>query len=814
MEQVYDTKLNRGRLEEMRRHFLGHVDGFKNFKECGQTYQAQERAYEDELATIFRQEVMPLFEPFVGDASSMREQQAEKAIQALHHLLAARVLENNGGKTQNLSQGQPRFGAAPHAHLANLSGHNALAATTAFAHLLFGSEDSSVRLEKFVHTYQPLFRAAKVSREAEPSSLRTISTLVLMLAQPKEDLFVQYTPLNKASKALIGRTLVSRDPPSAVEYTECLRFARKLFKVLSDWSPQEMIDIQSFIWVYYSYGEPAEAIDGGDGDAVRPWTSAPVQRRAVDIPGVVASLQERGIRLSERTVRRYHAALRARKFVILSGVSGTGKTWLAELYAEVVGARKHIERVAPNWHSNEDLLGFVSPINNHYQDTEFSRFIRAAAETWESGDEEAQFHVILDEMNLARVEHYFSAFLSALEQRNRGDTAEIALGGDKIGLYPNLYFVGTVNMDETTHGFAPKVYDRSQLVTIDLDPEHFAEHVADWEYGDLLIEFRSILERAAPFAFRTVDDIRAYVEEARAVGASWEEAIDEAVLQKILPRISGTETPVEEALKQVAESLGEKFPLSQAKAREMLEGFLMAAPPIFEPRFLRPDGTPSEPKEWTPFILELPWTRLRVWVNNQTQPVVARCLAGRLVVGCDWPEAAVGRYRLRLHHPEFETNHTLFVPPAKMSMAALGRLLEDLHGRLPYALAVALQRGGGLAGVRLLPPEAVGISAELDRLSRVIRGDERHPGLPVLLAAIGRDPHRTLRRDEILTHVERVRRPDRGLSEARSVPPGRSTRRSPAAASGGPAGGADVRRVREPARPSDHGHGGPAAASS
>ncbi|MGH6895782.1 MAG: DUF2357 domain-containing protein [Geminicoccaceae bacterium] len=190
----------------------------------------------------------------------------------------------------------------------------------------------------------------------------------------------------------------------------------------------------------------------------------------------------------------------------------------------------------------------------------------------------------------------------------------------------------------------------------------------------------------------------------------------------------------------------------------------MAAPPISEPRFLTLDGTPAEPREWTPFILEVPclsedWPRLRVWINDQERPVVARCLAGRVVVGCDWPEAAVGRYRLRLHHPEFEANHTLFIPPAKMSMAAVDRLLKDLHGRLPHALAVALQRAGGLAGLRLLPPEAVGVSAELDRLSRIVRGDERHPGLTDLLAAIGRDPHRTLRRDEILTHVERVRRP-------------------------------------------------------
>jgi PD-(D/E)XK nuclease superfamily/Domain of unknown function (DUF2357) len=193
----------------------------------------------------------------------------------------------------------------------------------------------------------------------------------------------------------------------------------------------------------------------------------------------------------------------------------------------------------------------------------------------------------------------------------------------------------------------------------------------------------------------------------------------------------------------------------------------MAAPPTSEPRFLALDGRPAEPREWTPFILELPcpgedWMRLRVWVNDRERRVFAQCLTGRLVVGCDWPEAAVGYYRLRVCHPEFEANHTLFIPPAKVSMEAVHRLLEDLHGRLPHALAVALQRGGGLAGLKLLPPEAVGISAELDRLSRIVRGEGRHQGLTALLAAIARDPHRALRRDELLTHVERVRRPTVG----------------------------------------------------
>lgn len=63
-------KLSRDDLDEMRRHFLGHMKGFRSFADCGEVYLTGERAYKDELASLFRQEVMPLFEPLATDGSS------------------------------------------------------------------------------------------------------------------------------------------------------------------------------------------------------------------------------------------------------------------------------------------------------------------------------------------------------------------------------------------------------------------------------------------------------------------------------------------------------------------------------------------------------------------------------------------------------------------------------------------------------------------------------------------------------------------------------------------------------------------------
>ena len=89
---------------------------------------------------------------------------------------------------------------------------------------------------------------------------------------------------------------------------------------------------------------------------------------------VIEFILSKGMNVSKQLIRRYHLSLMNRGFVILTGISGTGKTWLTELYAEATGAEYLIVPVAPNWTSNEDLLGFFNPLDNQYKHTSFSRF--------------------------------------------------------------------------------------------------------------------------------------------------------------------------------------------------------------------------------------------------------------------------------------------------------------------------------------------------------------------------------------------------------------------------------------------------------
>jgi AAA domain (dynein-related subfamily) len=296
-----------------------------------------------------------------------------------------------------------------------------------------------------------------------------------------------------------------------------------------------------------------------------------------DLATVTEALQALGLRISERTVRRYHLALSSRGFVILSGVSGTGKTWVAEAYARTIGARPLVVPVAPNWTSNEDLLGFADPFGGVYRDTEFSRFLRDAAAEHADARRDArparQFHLILDEMNLARVEYYFAKFLSAMEQRMRDGEARIELSEkDKIMLTPNLKFIGTVNVDETTHGFADKVYDRAHLIEMTASREAIEEHLGAAPYRAILLQIWDTVLPVAPFAFRVLDDIRRYVEAAKTLNVPWEELFDEVVLQKILTKIRGTDPRIGDALVAL-DDITTQFPLSNGKIKTMRAGF-------------------------------------------------------------------------------------------------------------------------------------------------------------------------------------------------------------------------------------------------
>lgn len=554
-------------LEQFRKTFLDRMTGFESFPTGGpdSTYAKQERNYKDELVKIYREELEARLSSEPDSPSS-----DDKLAADIHAFLRRKL--SSSGKAQNL------LGWRDYDFFNRIEDEKKRQFVAMLRGLLYGEGETGERIERFSSHAVTLFdgEAFKVT----PGWTRLFPTFFLMIAFPEDEIFVKTRQFRRAGEAIMGSNPMTPQFFDDEQYQRVMQLAATVRQALEKWgwAPRDMIDVQSFIWVANCRVSDHEEESELDDDPAEEESLSRDYRE----PSFAAIrdfvIDDRGMRLSERMLRRYHLAIKSSGFVILSGVSGTGKTWLANAYAKAVGAEVLVVPVAPNWTTNEDLLGFLNPLDGVYHHTEFSRFLDRASAAFihakKNDYEPRPFHLILDEMNLARVEYYFAKFLSARELSATGQRAFIELSADyRIELNPNLAFIGTVNIDETTHGFADKVYDRSQLIELEITRDLVAEHLDGTPYSQLLLRIWDAVSETAPFAFRVLDDIDYYAREAEAMGISWKEAVDDQILQKILPKLKGADPRVGEALERVLGICGDDFPLTGAKARLMADRF-------------------------------------------------------------------------------------------------------------------------------------------------------------------------------------------------------------------------------------------------
>jgi hypothetical protein len=259
-------------------------------------------------------------------------------------------------------------------------------------------------------------------------------------------------------------------------------------------------------------------------------------------------------------VRQLHAGLWShpvRHFAVLTGISGSGKTQLALNYGRAIApagdeANEHVRviPVQPAWYDPAPLLGFVSPLTQHYCLTPFLEILLRAA-----ADPERPYVVILDEMNLSHPEQYLAPLLSAMETRGWIDLHDLAENAGDVPQrvqYPaNLVLIGTLNMDETTHGLSDKILDRAFTLEFwDIDLGRFPK----WEEFGLPAHLReasrnvltALAKALSPvrlhFAWRTIEDVLRYLECATAAGADATSAMDEVVYARVLPKLRGENT--------------------------------------------------------------------------------------------------------------------------------------------------------------------------------------------------------------------------------------------------------------------------------
>lgn len=213
------------------------------------------------------------------------------------------------------------------------------------------------------------------------------------------------------------------------------------------------------------------------------WNEGEPENETDALKRVKQRFRARGLQYPDRTLYAFHTAMKVNEttqMAVLAGISGTGKSQLPRQYAAGMGIGFLQVPVQPRWDSPQDLMGFYNYIEGRFRPTDMARALWALDEiNNEDAVRDRMMMILLDEMNLSRVEYYFSDFLSRLESRPRPDRvsddnerkdAEIeleipnTLNPPRIFPGYNLLFAGTMNEDESTQSLSDKVVDRANVL--------------------------------------------------------------------------------------------------------------------------------------------------------------------------------------------------------------------------------------------------------------------------------------------------------------------------------------------------------------
>jgi 5-methylcytosine-specific restriction protein B len=332
------------------------------------------------------------------------------------------------------------------------------------------------------------------------------------------------------------------------------------------------------------------------------------------------STNQIGLTFSLSQLECFIAAQASKPFVILTGLSGSGKTKLAEAVAywltEEPEKQICMVAVGADWTNNEPLLGYADAISEGRYCAPPSGILQLLNHAQKTP--KAPHFLILDEMNLSHVERYFADFLSAMESskpvlslHGKGTlhANKLEVPG-RLALPSNLFIIGTVNVDETTYMFSPKVLDRANVIEFRVHADQMATFLAapassvrmenlkgegahyaeafvarakldanlDPEIGlqlqqNLMELFEPLAEVGAEFGYRSAKEIARFVaihRELRGEGWNYKDALDAQVMQKLMPKLHGSArklSGVLATLKEFAEK--HQLPRTQDKVKRM-----------------------------------------------------------------------------------------------------------------------------------------------------------------------------------------------------------------------------------------------------
>ena len=318
------------------------------------------------------------------------------------------------------------------------------------------------------------------------------------------------------------------------------------------------------------------------------------------INSIIEYINETGLLYSPSLIKRFAFSLMAKRFLILSGLAGSGKTQLALAFAKALVEDKEKQMcmvsVGADWTNREPLLGYPNALKTGEYIKPENGVLDLLIEANKPQNASKPFFLILDEMNMSYVERYFADFLSAMESHeaialwkecnNECESCECEVP-ERVGLPDNLFIIGTINVDETTYMFSPKVLDRANVIEFKISIDEMTEFLD----GIRQVDCSSICSKAAEMGAdfvklanckdfdnveTTTDTLKAFFTELKSVNAEFgyrsateifrfisqvhknddtaekmnkEEVLDAAILQKLLPKLHGSRKKLEPALK-------------------------------------------------------------------------------------------------------------------------------------------------------------------------------------------------------------------------------------------------------------------------
>ena len=315
-------------------------------------------------------------------------------------------------------------------------------------------------------------------------------------------------------------------------------------------------------------------IDTDNNDNKKKVDSFSIQKTFNTAP-LVEKILFTGLIYSPTLIKRLAYSLMAKPFVILSGLAGSGKTQLALAFAKCLS--ENIEEqvctvsIGADWTNREPLLGYPNALKSEEYVLPESGVLQLLMRANE--DPSKPYFLILDEMNLSVVERYFADFLSAMESGEPIKLWDNEEGNvpKEIELPKNVFIIGTINVDETTYMFSPKVLDRANVIEFKIAPDEMDDYLGkkvninlenaysacanmavdfvnktnsqvekDEKNKDVLLSFFKELKKVnAEFGYRTVNEISRYLHFADG-DLEDDSAIDTAILQKLLPKLHGS----------------------------------------------------------------------------------------------------------------------------------------------------------------------------------------------------------------------------------------------------------------------------------